>query len=140
MRLTILACFSLITRFPFLSLSYPKNLVWLTCSLPCSKRRRMPQVEFSEIDRDSSCASELKMDKSTSPLLSSVKMFSFSNITPIPRSLSWRTKLRQSRVFLANREMDFVMIISIFPALQSSIILLNCSRFLVVVPLMPSSA
>ena len=43
-------------------------------------------------------------------------------------------------IILANLEMDFVMIRSIFPSLQSAIILLKSSRFLVLVPDIPSSA
>jgi len=100
----------------------------------------MPHVEFSEMDRLSSCANELRIESKTSPLLSRELIFSFSKITPIPKALRSLTKVKQSRVFLANLDIDFVMIISIFLALQSSIILLNCSRFLVLVALMPSSA
>ena len=47
---------------------------------------------------------------------------------------------RQSKVFLANRLIDFVIIISIFPASQSSIMRLNSLRFFVFVPEIPSSA
>lgn len=47
---------------------------------------------------------------------------------------------RQSGVFLAKRLMDLVMIISISPAIQASIMRLNSVRFLVLVPVIPSSA
>jgi len=53
---------------------------------------------------------------SSSPLLSSVWMFSFSKNTPIPFSLSLRTVVRVSTVFRAKRETDFVMIRSILPS------------------------
>ena len=66
-------------------------------------------------------------------------MFSFSKYTSTLFSFSWRTAVSVSTVFLANREMLFVMIKSIFPANASAIMRLNPSRFFVFVPLMPSS-
>ena len=57
----------------------------------------------------------------TSPLASIVLMDSFSNRTGMFMSLSCRMYFRQSSVFLANRLMDLVIIISMLPALQSSI-------------------
>lgn len=48
-------------------------------------------------------------------------MDSFSNRTGMFMSLSCRMYFRQSSVFLANRLMDLVIIISMLPALQSSI-------------------
>ena len=74
---------------------------------------------------------------STSPFASSVLMASFSKYTGMFLSFSCRMYCRQSRVFLANRLMDLVMIMSIFPAMHSSIIRLNSSRFFVLVPEMP---
>ena len=47
---------------------------------------------------------------------------------------------KQSSLFLANRLIDFVIIMSMVPASQSSIMRLNSSRFLVLVPEIPSSA
>ena len=47
---------------------------------------------------------------------------------------------KEASVFLANRLMDLVMIMSMFPASQSSIMRLKSSRFLVLVPEIPSSA
>jgi hypothetical protein len=38
----------------------------------------MPHLQFSEMERLSSCASELMMVKSSSPAASKVLMFSFS--------------------------------------------------------------
>ena len=76
----------------------------------------------------------------TSPLASIVLIDSFSNRTGMFISLSCLMYFKQSNVFLANRLMDLVIIISMLPALQSSIIRLNSSRFLVLVPEIPSSA
>ena len=56
------------------------------------------------------------------------------------RSLSSRMYFRQSSVLRANRLIDLVMIMSMFPAWHSSIMRLNSSRFLVFVPVIPSSA
>ena len=92
------------------------------------------------MERLSSWASEERIVKSNSPEPSRVLIPSFSNTTPMPRSLSSRVYFRQSWVFRANRLIDFVMTMSIFPALQSSIIRLNSLRFCVLVPLSPSSA
>ena len=47
--------------------------------------------------------------------------------------------VRLSTVFLAKRLTDFVIIRSILPSRASATICLNCSRFLVLVPVMPSS-
>ncbi len=76
----------------------------------------------------------------TSPLASIVLMDSFSNQTAMFLSLRSRIYLRQSRVFRAKRLMLLVMTMSMFPAMHSSIMWLNSSRFFVLVPLMPSSA
>ena len=45
---------------------------------PSAKRFRWPHVQFSEMDLDSSCASEDMIVSSSSPLPSKVQMFSFS--------------------------------------------------------------
>lgn len=66
-------------------------------------------------------------------------MFSFSKKTSTPFSLSCLIVTRLSTVFRAKRLTDLVRMRSIFPARASSIILLKPSRFLVFVPVMPSS-
>ena len=66
-------------------------------------------------------------------------MFSFSKKTSTPFSLSCRMVTRLSTVFRAKRLTDLVRMRSIFPARASSIILLKPSRFLVFVPVIPSS-
>src|SRR5690606_41287425 len=126
-------------KLPSSSLSYPRNFVWLMATFPCSNRRLIPQVEFSEIDLLSSWARLERILNNTSPFASNVFMFSFSKITPIPKSFNCLTKFKQSNVFLANLDMDFVMIMSIFLFLQSSIILFNCLRFFVLVTYIYSS-
>ena len=100
----------------------------------------MPIFTFWFKDCDSCWASDAIMVIRISPLASIVFLDSFSNMTGIFMSLSSLMYFRQSRVFRANRLMDLVIIISILPALQSSIMRLNSSRFLVLVPEMPSSA
>ena len=46
--------------------------------------------------------------------ISKVLIFSFSKIIPIPSSFKARIYFKLSTVFLANRDMDFVRIRSIF--------------------------
>ena len=75
-----------------------------------------------------------------SPLLSNVSIFSFSNVTPTPFSLSLRTVVKVSTVLRAKRLTDLVMIRSILPAMASSIMRLKFLRFFVLVPEIPSSA
>ena len=75
----------------------------------------------------------------SSPLESSVWMFSFSKNTSTPFALSSRSVTKVSTVFRAKRLMDFVTMRSIFPARASEIISLNPSLFFTLVPLMPSS-
>ena len=99
----------------------------------------MPHVTFSDMLLDSSCARELIIVMSSSPLLSRVWIFSFSKNTPIPFSFSLRTVVRVSTVFRAKRETDFVIMRSIFPAKASAIMLLKPSRFFVLVAEIPSS-
>ena len=76
----------------------------------------------------------------TSPLASRVLIASFSKNTGMFLSFSCRMYFRQSRVLRANRLIDFVTIMSTWPAMQSSIRRLNSSLFLVLVPEIPSSA
>ena len=76
----------------------------------------------------------------TSPLESIVLIDSFSNQTAMFLSLRRRMYLRQSIVLRANRLIDLVMTVSMFPAMHSSIMRLNSSCFFVLVPLIPSSA
>ncbi len=70
----------------------------------------------------------------------SVFIFSFSNITPMPKLFNSRTYSRQYAVFRAKRLIDFMITRSIFFFLHIQIIRLNSVRFLVWVPFMPSSA
>ena len=78
--------------------------------MPSAMRFRQPQVTFSEILRLSSCARLDMIVIISSPLLSSVSMFSYSNATPTPFSLSLRMVVRLSTVFRAKRLTDLVMI------------------------------
>ena len=73
-----------------------------TDTFPSANLFRCPQVQFSLIERDSSCANELIIVISNSPLLSNVHIFSFSKNTSVPFSLSLRIVDRLSTVFLAN--------------------------------------
>ena len=74
-----------------------------------------------------------------SPLESIVLIFSFSKKTGMFLSLSCRIYFRQSKVLRANLLMDLVIIISIMPFMQSSIMRLNSSRFFVLVPVITYS-
>ena len=69
-----------------------------------------------------------------------VLVFSFSKYTPTPHFFSLRMYSSPSNVLRQNRETDLVMTRSILPFSASRIILLNWVRFLVEVPMMPSSA
>ena len=91
-------------------------------------------------DSDSAWAKPLKRVMRNSLDSVSVLMFSFSKNTPMPSPFSIRTVSRQSTVFRAKRDKDFVMIMSIRPRLQAVSILLNSVRFFRLVPEMPSSA
>ena len=71
--------------------------------------------------------------------LSRVLMLSFWNSTPTSCSNSSWVYLMLSRVEREKRDISFVMMKSNRPALASLIIRLKLSRFLVLVPLMPSS-
>lgn len=65
--------------------------------------------------RLSSCARELRIVSNTSPVVSSVLMFSRSKNTATPRLLSSRTYFNKSSVFLANLEIDLTSIRSSLP-------------------------
>ena len=67
-------------------------------------------------------------------------LFSTHITSDLDRSFKCRTVSRRSTVFLANREMLFVRMMSILPASQSASIRLNSSRFTVLVPEIKSSA
>lgn len=84
----------------------------------CLNLVRIPRLQFSEMERLSSCASELMMVKNSSPAASRVLMFSFSKNIPIPRFFSFPEYWRHSCVFRAKREMDFVITMSILPSLS----------------------
>lgn len=72
-------------------------------------------------------------------MASSVQIFSFSKYISMPLSLSLRTVVRLSTVFLAKRLTDFVTMRSIFPSMASLTMLLKPSRCRVLVAEMPSS-
>ena len=73
---------------------FARNLPNGTLTLPSANRFLMPQVQFSEMLRLSSCASEDMMVISSSPLESNVQMFSFSKRKRRTRerfrSIMWR--------------------------------------------------
>ena len=99
-----------------------------------------PFFTLSEIFSTSCCATELNTTKSSSPSIVSVLIFSSSKNIATLFSFNILTYLRVSNVFLANLEIDFVMTISIFPSMQSEIILWKPSRFVICVPVIASSA
>ena len=129
----------LITRFPDSSCSYPNKYLGLTCVTPLAILFLIPHLTFSLMDFDSSCAIEANIVKIISILVSLVVIFSFSKKTSTPLSLNSLTILKQSIVFLANLDIDFVNIKSILPARASSIISWNPFLFLIEVPEIPSS-
>ena len=140
MNLTTAASSSFIISFPSTSLSYPRNFLWLTITKPFWYRNFKPSFTFLLIFSLSCWANDANIVSITSPLASHVFIFSDSKITGICILFNSRIYLRQSTVFLANRLMDLVIIISIFPAWQSLIIFLNDALFLVLSPEIPSSA
>ena len=109
-------------------------------ALPSSKFFRQVQVIFLLMLSDSDCAKPAYITRYSSLSLVRVSMRCSSKNTPIPLAFSIRTVSRQSTVFRANRDTDFVMIQSIFPARQSLIMRLNPGRLSALVPEMPSSA
>ena len=129
-----------ISGFPSNPLRYPRKFAYRNVNRPCRYPIRIPFVTFPLIDSLSACAKELRQVRIISLFIFAVLIFSFSKMTGIPQLLRMRTCLIQSSVLRANREIDFVRIRSIFFFLHSSIISLNCSRFLVLTPLIPSSA
>jgi len=85
-------------------------------------------------------AKELKITNSISPFMVNVLMFSFSNMMATFFSFNKRTYFKVSKVFLANLDIDFVIIISIFPSRASLIIRWKSTRLLICVPDIASSA
>ena len=138
MRLTIAASLGSITSWSS-SHRYPKTLN-LPFGIPCSKRFLVAQRTFSLMERLSSWANDARMESISSPSPLMEFIFSFSNLTSIPLALRSLTVFKRSTVFLANLEMDFVRMMSIFPFSQSASIRLNSSRFTVFVPEIKSSA
>ncbi len=94
----------------------------------------------SNMEMDSSCACAPDRARSSSLDIYAVSMFSFSNRMLTPYSFSILAYIRESTVFLANRDTDLVSTRSIFPLRQSAISLLKSSRLSVLVPVSPSSA
>ena len=109
------------------------------CVTPLAILFLIPHLTFSLIDFDSSCAIEANIVSIISIFVSFVEMFSFSKNTSTLASLNFLTSLKQSTVFLANRDMDLVKIKSISPASASSIIFKKPFLFLIEVPVIPSS-
>ena len=107
--------------------------------VPFSKRRLTLHLLFSEIERDSLSAIELRIESISSELMWSVSMFSFSKYIEIFSCESLLTISRQSAVFLAKRLIDLVITLSILPSSQSFKSLCSSSRLAILVPLMPSS-
>ena len=95
---------------------------------------------FSEIERLSSCATALSSEKTKSLVGSKLLTPSRSKRTSTPFSLSCRTYFWHSTRLREKREMLLTRIRSVFPPMASSIIAMNCGRFLALVPLMPWSA
>ena len=121
--LTTLASSLLITRSPVSSLSYPMKRAVFTIPSPRSNFFFKVHLLFSLMLRLSSCAKEASTVIISSPSEESVLILFSSKSTPTPISFSSLVYLRTVVVFLANLEIDFVIIRSIFPALQSAIIL-----------------
>lgn len=89
------------------------------------KKLNTPNLIFSTISVVTSFfAASLTMLRSSYYALG--LMASFSKKTGMFLSFSWRMYFRQSSVFLANRLMDLVIIMSMFSASQSSIIHCLC--------------
>lgn len=139
-RFTTSASVGSIIRCLSSSFVYPRKRLWLTYTSPFWYRYCNPSLMFWLKDWLSCCARLAMIVSSTSPLESIVLIFSFSKKTGMFFSFSSRIYFRQSSVFRAKRLIDFVIIISILPAIHSSIIRINSLRFLVLQPLIPSSA
>ena len=80
------------------------------------------------------------MDRRSSASGSRVLMPSFRNSTPTPRAFSSLVYVMVSRMFREKRLTSLVRMRSNFPMRASAIIWLNAARFLVEVPVIPSSA
>ena len=114
---TISACFLSMVKFPF-SLLYPYGR-HETSYVPFFILLWIDHCIFCEIDTDSSCARPPIIVIISSFEIFAVSRFSFSKNTVIPRSFSSRITVRHSFVFRANREIDFAIMRSILPFLQS---------------------
>ena len=79
------------------------------------------------------------MDRNSSLVIAPVSMSSFSNQTATPMPFSARTSRRQSTVFRAKREMDFVTTRPTLPTAQSPISRRSSGRVSAWVPLTRSA-
>ena len=118
---------------------YPKILN-LPFGIPFSKRFFVAHRIFSLMERLSSWAKDARMESINSPSPLMELIFSFSNRTSMSFAFRCLTVSNRSTVFLANRLMDLVRMMSIFPSSQSTSIRLNSSRLTVFVPEIKSSA
>lgn len=108
--------------------------------MPRAIRFWMLQRILSEIFSLSFWSIMAKMAVRNSPANSEVSMPCSSKRTPTPRAFSSRTASRHSLAFRANREEDFIRILSIRPRRQSANRRWKSSRFSAEVPVMPLSA
>ena len=107
--------------------------------VPFSKRFWIDHLLFSEMETDSPSAMLERIARKSSLSIEPVLMFSFSKKMGMRRASSFLTSSKQSVVFLLKRLMDFVMMKSTLPALQSSMSLKSSGRLSFLVPVMPSS-
>ena len=107
--------------------------------VPFSKRFWIDHLLFSEMETDSSSAMLERIARNSSLSIEPVFMFSFLKKMGICRASSILTSSKQSVVFLLNRLIDFVMIKSTLPALQSSMSRSSSGRLPFLVPVIPSS-
>ena len=79
--------------------------------MPLLKRFSIDQFMISLLFLDSASARDARMDKRRLSFPPSVSIWSVSNITPTGglRFLNSSIMLRQSTIFLAKREIDFVI-------------------------------
>ena len=78
MRRTSFACSGFTTGWPSGPLSYPRKRLNGNSTCPSASSLRFPHLQFSDIERLSSWASDDMMVMSSSPFPSKVQMFSFS--------------------------------------------------------------
>ena len=143
MSLTVSASSGTTTRvffpsFPFTD-SYPRSFG--RRNLPLAKRHSRESCMASLFMWLSSSATIARTNRIRLLAWSSVFRLTSSKMTAIGGLCSWslRTQPMQSRRFLANRDTDFVMIASIFPAIASFIIFRKPGLCAVLVPEKPSS-